>query len=87
MGVYKDHDMCLDRMAKACPINLSSLIDGNVETVEYELGDTILFNDFCCHWAETNIKGIEMVLLLLHSPHPYRKRILLLYTYVSGNLL
>jgi hypothetical protein len=64
-GVYHDHDMCLTRFGAQCPANITDAAagGGKVEVVDYNVGDVILFNDFCCHWVENHATTPRLALI------------------------
>jgi aspartyl/asparaginyl beta-hydroxylase (cupin superfamily) len=61
-GALPDHDMCLSRFASECPANVTEHPDA--QTVHYNVGDVVLFNDFCCHWVENYSIGPRLALVI-----------------------
>ena len=55
--VLNDHHACIRRFARPCPTELADMSQADVvgnrtTTVEYAVGDAVLFNDALCHWVE-----------------------------------
>lgn len=63
MSVLEDHDMCMTRFAKSCPKELARN-STHVNTVEYGVGDMIIFNDFVCHWVENGFTRPRLALII-----------------------
>jgi aspartyl/asparaginyl beta-hydroxylase (cupin superfamily) len=61
-GALPDHDMCLTRFASECPANVTE--HAHAQVVHYNVGDVVLFNDFCCHWVENYSAGPRLVLVI-----------------------
>ena len=63
MSVLEDHEMCMPRFAKSCPKEVAR--NGtHVSTVEYGVGDMILFNDFVCHWVQNGFTRPRLALII-----------------------
>jgi len=61
-GALPVHDMCLTRFASECPANVTEHPEAKV--VHYDVGDVVLFNDFCCHWVENFSVGPRLALVI-----------------------
>ena len=61
-GALVDHSACLTRFASECPANVTQSPDAR--TVDYDVGDVVVFNDFCCHWVENHSVGPRLALVI-----------------------
>eukprot|EP00937_MAST-01D_sp_MAST-1D-sp2_P001776 g1776.t1 len=61
-GALPLHGMCLSRFASECPANVTR--HPRAQVVHYDVGDVVVFNDFCCHWVENYSKGPRLALVI-----------------------